>query len=185
MTLRKKLLDHPFYQAWTEGKITNEQLSVYADAYLGLIEKIPYFWEKSIKGLGVKNPVTDEVITDELSHIPMWKKWSEKLQMNGAKQNLDDLVSELDGMNASELFGAIHSFEVQQPEVAKTKKDGLIKFYGFDSSDLKYFDEHMNEEKHIKFGADIAKQYANQESFKEGFERGSELFYYGLDRFLN
>ncbi|MCU0371801.1 MAG: hypothetical protein MUE56_00980 [Ignavibacteria bacterium] len=185
MTLRKKLLDHPFYQAWTEGKITQEQLSVYADAYLGLIEKIPYFWEKSLKELGVDTAESKEVITDEISHIPMWKNWSEKLHTNGIKQNLDDLSSELDGMNASELLGAIHSFEVQQPEVAKTKKDGLIKFYGFDGSDLKYFDEHMNEEKHIKFGSDIAKQYANPKDFKNGFERGSELFYNGLDRFLN
>jgi pyrroloquinoline-quinone synthase len=185
LTLTKKLLDHPFYQAWTEGKITNEQLSVYADAYLGLIEKIPYFWKKSVNGLGVDTPDSKEVIADEISHIPMWKNWSEKLQINGGRLNLDDLSSELERMNASELLGAIHSFEVQQPEVAKTKKDGLIKFYGFDNSELKYFDEHMNEEKHIKFGSDIVKQYANPEDFKNGFERGSELFYNGLDRFLN
>jgi pyrroloquinoline-quinone synthase len=185
MTLKKKLLDHPFYQAWTEGKITNEQLSIYADAYLGLIEKIPYFWEKSIKEFGVENPAAEEVIADELSHIPMWKNWSGKLEKNNNALNLNDLITELEGMNASELLGAIHSFEIQQPEVAKTKKDGLIKFYGFDSSDLKYFDEHMNEEKHIKLGADIAKQYAIAEDFNKGFERSSELFYYGLDRFLN
>lgn len=185
MTLKKKLLDHPFYQSWTEGKITNEQLAVYADAYLGLIEKIPYFWEKSLKELGVENPAAEEVVTDELSHIPMWKNWSEKPEKNNNALNLNDLISELEGMNASELLGAIHSFEVQQPEVAKTKKDGLVKFYGFDSGDLKYFDEHMNEEKHIKFGADIAKQYAKEEDFQKGFERGSELFYHGLDRFVN
>ncbi|MCI0472715.1 MAG: iron-containing redox enzyme family protein [Ignavibacteria bacterium] len=185
MTLRKKLLDHPFYRAWTDGKITNEQLAVYADAYLGLIEKIPYFWEKSAYGIGADNAETKEVLTDELSHILLWKNWSDKLTVNGEKLNLNDIVSELDNMNASELLGAIHSFEVQQPEVAKTKKDGLIKFYGFDNSDLKYFDEHMNEEKHIKFGADIAKHYADAEDFKNGFEKGSELFYNGLDRFLN
>jgi pyrroloquinoline-quinone synthase len=185
MTLRKKLLDHPFYQAWTEGKITKEQLYNYADAYLELIEKIPHFWEKSVNSLGIDTAESKEVIADELSHIPMWKNWSEKLEKNNNTLNLDDLVSELEGMNASELLGAIHSFEVQQPEVAKTKKEGLMKFYGFNGSDLKYFDEHMNEEKHIKFGADIARKYANEDDFKKGFERGSELFYNGLDRFLN
>jgi len=185
MTLKKKLLDHPFYQAWTEGKITNEQLSVYTDAYLGLIEKIPYFWEKSVNGLGADSKEAREVIAEEESHIPMWKNWSEKLEKNNNTLNLDDLISELDGMNASELLGAIHSFEAQQPEVAKTKKDGLIKFYGFDGSDLKYFDEHMNEEKHIKLAASIAEKCASKEDFKKGFEKGSELFYNGLDRFVN
>ena len=88
-------------------------------------------------------------------------------------------------MNPSELLGAIHSFEVQQPEVAKTKKEGLLNHYGFSEADTTYFDEHMNEAEHIEYGRKLANDFAVKSDFEKGFSRGSEIFYNALDRFLN
>ncbi len=76
------------------------------------------------------------------------------------------ISDKLNNMNSSQLLGAIHSFEVQQPEIAKFKKECLIKFYNFKEDDLIYFDEHMKNE------------------FYYGFEKGQELFYRSLDRFI-
>ena len=87
-------------------------------------------------------------------------------------------------MNPSELLGAIHSFEIQQPEVAKTKKEGLLKHYNIDESKTKYFDEHMNEEEHIAYGKMLSQKFADKSDFEKGFKRGSEIFYYALDRFM-
>ena len=98
---------------------------------------------------------------------------------------MNDVVAELDAMSSSELLGAIHAFEMQQPDVAVTKKEGLLCHYGYESAELKYFDEHMDEEAHIAFGRQLAKQSANQDEFKRGFDRGAEIFYNALDKYLN
>jgi pyrroloquinoline quinone (PQQ) biosynthesis protein C len=87
-------------------------------------------------------------------------------------------------MTPSELLGALHSFEIQQPEVAESKKDGLLKHYGFSEKDLKYFDEHMNEQDHISYGKYLKEEFADEEEFNKGFERGSELFFKNLNLFM-
>jgi pyrroloquinoline quinone (PQQ) biosynthesis protein C len=95
-----------------------------------------------------------------------------------------DIIEQLDGLSPDMLLGVIHAFEIQQPEVAITKKDALIEHYGFRADDLTYFDEHINEEEHIAFGQAISKVYSNQDDFNKGFIHGSKLLYDALDRYL-
>ena len=184
MKLKNKLLDHPFYQLWTKGEITKEQLSKYSYSYFELVKQIPVLWSQSVKGLNAESSVSDKVILEELSHISMCDKFKSKLDCENYP-SMSDVNDELSKMNPSELLGAIHSFEVQQPEVAKTKKEGLLNHYGFNENDTIYFDEHMNEAEHIEYGSSLAKNYANQNDFENGFAKGSEIFYNALDRFLN
>lgn len=183
MKLNKKLLDHPFYQSWTKGEITNEQLADYTYSYYELIQEIPGLWSKAISGLNAVSDESKKLVDEETAHISMWNDFRVK-QSIGSYPSMKDVIDELSVMNPSELLGAIHSFEIQQPEVAKTKKEGLLKFYGFNESDAKYFDEHMNEAEHIAFGKMLSEKYADKDDFEKGFAKGSELFYNALDRFL-
>ena len=184
MKIQKKLLDHPFYQLWTKGEITNEQLAKYSQSYFELIEEIPNLWSKAISGLNADSPESQKLIKEEIAHIELWNIFKNK-QMNTAHPGMSDVINELSEMNPSQLLGAIHSFEVQQPEVAKTKKEGLLKHYNFTETDTKYFDETMNEAEHIQFGKTIAEIHADKSDFEQGFAKGSEIFYNALDRFLN
>jgi pyrroloquinoline-quinone synthase len=184
MKLKNKLLDHPFYKLWTTGKITKEQLAKYSHSYYELVKQIPVLWSKSVKGLNAESSGSEKLIQEESLHIAMWEQFKSQLDCDDYPA-MDDINRELLKMNPSELLGAIHSFEVQQPEVAKTKKDGLLNHYGFSEEDTVYFDEHMNEEEHIKFGKSLAEKYANKDDFEYGFSKGSEIFYHALDRFLN
>lgn len=183
MKLNKKLLDHPFYQSWTKGEITNEQLADYTYSYYELIQEIPNLWSKAITGLNAVSEDSEKLISEETSHISMWNDFKVK-QSSSNYPSMKDVIKELSAMNPSELLGAIHSFEIQQPEVAKTKKEGLLKFYGFNESDTKYFDEHMNEAEHIAFGKMLSEKHAVKTDFEKGFARGSEVFYNALDRFV-
>jgi pyrroloquinoline-quinone synthase len=184
MELKYRLLDHPFYKSWSDGKITKTQLSKYSSSYLELIEKIPLYWKKVIDEFVPDSTEGMTVITEEISHIPMWQGWSSKLDNSENFPKMDDLFLQFGSMNASELLGALHSFEIQQPEVAQTKKQGLLNFYGFTEKDLIYFDEHIAEDNHIQFGKNLAEMYANKEDFSNGFHLGSELFYKALDKFV-
>lgn len=184
MELKYRLLDHPFYKSWSDGKITKEQLSKYSLSYLELIERIPLYWEKVIKEFVPDSTEGKTVITEELSHIPMWKKWSSQLDYYDNFPKMSDLFQLIENMNASELLGTLHAFEIQQPEVAMTKKQGLLNFYNFSEKDLIYFDEHIDEDNHIQFGKALSEQYANQQDFAKGFDLGSKLLYSSLDKFI-
>jgi pyrroloquinoline quinone (PQQ) biosynthesis protein C len=184
MKLKHKLSEHPFYQLWNKGEITQDQLSKYSYAYLELVEQIPALWSQSVNGLNAVSDESEKVVLEESSHIPMWNQFKSKLNCENYP-SMKDVNEELFKMNPSELLGAIHSFEVQQPEVAKTKKEGLLNHYGFSEADTLYFDEHMNEAEHIEYGRKLANDFAVKSDFEKGFSRGSEIFYNALDRFLN
>lgn len=185
MNLKYRLLDHPFYQDWSCGKVTTEQLSKYAVSYLDFIKEIPVYWQRIVLGLNAMNDEAFEVIVDEHSHISLWEEFASKLPPASAYPVMTDVLYAFASMSPSELLGAIHAFEIQQPEVANTKRAGLLEHYGFNSEEVKYFDEHLLEEEHIKFGSDLKNNSANSDEFNSGFEKGAELIYHSLDLFMN
>lgn len=181
MVVKYKLLEHPFYRAWENGQLSINALSSYGYSYLEFISRIPVYWERVIKSFNIN---ANWVVEEEKTHIELWKKWIGKLEKVENYPSLNELIYKFDNYSPSELAGAIHAFEIQQPEVAKFKKDCLIKFYGFKDEDLEYFDEHLKEEKHIKVGELIYQNYANKDEFIFGFEDGSKVVYESLDKFL-
>lgn len=179
--IKFRLKEHPFYKAWENGEITIQKLSEYAYAYLDFIENIPNYWQRILNEFSILN---NWIVEEEKEHVSLWKRWIEKLEKPKSYPTLNDLISQLNKMDASQLLGAIYSFEIQQPEIAKFKKECLMKFYHFKESDLIYFDEHMKEEKHISFGKYIYESFSNKNRFYCGFEKGQELIYKSLDRFI-
>lgn len=182
--MKFKLLEHPFYQKWSTGEITVNQLTDYAHSYFDFINMIPAYWARALEGLGVTDAESLKIINEEREHAELWKEFMKRYKCVIFK-GLDDINEAFGTMNPSELLGAIHAFEIQQPEVAKSKIAGLKKFYGFKDKETEYFDRHLEEAEHINFGNKIADAYANRSDFEKGFQRGSELVYFALDRFLN
>ena len=185
MQLNHRLLDHPFYKDWADGKISREQLAHYAKSYADFIERMPEYWTKIIESLEIEEPGAGAVIDDETRHLRLWNIWTARLPVVDEVPVMRDLLDSLSQMNPSELLGAIHAFEIQQPQVARTKKEGLIKHYGFAESALTYFDEHMQEAEHIAFGEYVHNHYADDDDFKAGFEKGSQLIYESLNLFVS
>ncbi len=48
MDFRPRLLEHPFYQAWTKGELSVEQLARYHQGYARFIERFPFLWRTVI-----------------------------------------------------------------------------------------------------------------------------------------
>jgi len=185
MEVEPELLEHPFYQAWNRGEITTKQLASYAEAYQTFMNRVPNFWERILEELDVDEVTGDAVVADEQQHAQLWEEWRVELPEVGEVPALQALLNGLDGMSASELAGALHAYEVQQPGVSETKRNGLLEHYGFDEEPLSFFDEHIDgEEEHIAFGRKIREQYANTEAFDRGFQKGAQLVYQSLDAFV-
>lgn len=185
MDVHPKLLDHPFYKAWAAGQVSVESLAAYHRSYARLIERMPSYWQVVLDTFEPDTDSVPPVVEEERSHAVLWEQWGRRLKTPTEVPGMQTVLDALEGMTPSQLLGAIHAFEIQQPGVARTKKEGLIAHYGFDRTDLKYFDEHENEHAHITLGQQLASECADKKEFDEGFVSGARLFYRGLDEFLD
>ena len=178
-----QLLDHPFYQAWTMGKVSPQMLANYGATYQQLIDAIPGLRSKVL----IDFDATQEwqrVVDEETEHIALWQRWRSTLMEANQTHDLQSTLDIFDRMDSSTLLWALYAFEVQQPDVAISKKDWLIKRYSQIGSALDYFDEHMKEEKHINFWLNLATSKADKSRFDLGIEQWATIRYHILDNFL-
>lgn len=183
MDPQPKLLDHPFYQAWTRGEVTPQTLGMYHRSYGEFIRAMPTLWKRVVDALQPGSALGATVVQDEVRHTALWETWGSHVPTPGSAQSMLETLCVLEDMTPSALLGALQAFELQQPEVARVKKEGLVNHYGIPESDLAYFHEHEDEAKHIAFGQRLANDYAVPEEYAEGFRRGAELVYHSLDGF--
>ncbi len=184
MTAQPRLLDHPFYRAWMNGVVPVGTLAAYHRSYDEFIRRIPLYWQRVVDAFQPEFPGAHPVVEEERHHVLLWERWGCHLPQEAGYPRLTPLFDALDSMNPSELLGALQSLEIQQPEVAQTKKEGLLRHYAIPEESLAYFDEHMNEERHIAYGRMLADRFADSGGFTRGFSRGAELLYRSLDPFV-
>jgi pyrroloquinoline-quinone synthase len=135
------LLQHPFYLAWNEGKLTKEQMAVYAGEYGSFIQLISEGWQAAGE---------QAIAKEEEEHFILWKKFAESLEaknMGTTIDQVDELVNSVKnsfGSHAGAL-GALYAFEAQQPATASSKLEGLKKHYNQWQADETYFTIHQSD----------------------------------------
>jgi pyrroloquinoline-quinone synthase len=152
------LLSHPFYHAWTEGKLTQEQLQEYAVQYKPFVEAFPRFVsalhshceDPAARAEILENLMDEEGKTGRSApHPELWQDFIEGL---GTKEHANYGPAAL---KAKETFlrlcrssyeaglCALYAYEYQTPEISKTKIEGLKKFYGLtDPRAYEFFKVH-------------------------------------------
>lgn len=151
---RNNVLEHSFYQRWSAGELTKDELAYYAGEY-----------DQAVRGLAEAVASTREASTDEKiradlahhvaeeeSHIPMWENFARAVGTpDGALDNADRSESRACRQSWAEageggfLEGLVtlYAIESGQPEISKTKLDGLRAFYGYeDGPATEYFELH-------------------------------------------
>lgn len=124
------------------------------------------------------------VVEEEKEHIRLWKEWIALLPTPSEVDTMQDVKASFDTMSPDELLGALYAFESQQPDVARTKREGLLRFYNIPEEHLEYFDQHLLEERHLAVAEHIAEHCTAPEKLRRGFHKGAEILYHSLDRFL-
>ena len=133
------LLQHPFYLAWNEGRLTKEQMAVYAGEYGSFIRLISDGWQ----AVGER-----AIAQEEEEHYVLWKNFAESLETKntgaGVKE-VDELVNSANNSFKSYpgALGALYAFEAQQPATASSKLEGLKKHYSSWQADETYFTIHQ------------------------------------------
>jgi pyrroloquinoline-quinone synthase len=150
----RSLLNHPFYQAWSDGKLTREALAGYSKEYYQLVKAVPIFMTQLMDY--VPESMYDELDfhqQEEFTHIGMWEKFAsglgisrnELLKHDGLYKT-NHAIAGMHRLMASVESGAsaMYAFEKEIPKISEIKLQGLAEFYGLTSEDVtKYFKEHM------------------------------------------
>ncbi len=150
----KSLLKHPFYQMWSDGKLSLESLAGYSKEYFQLVKEVPNFMSPIIE----KSPkeYSGELISnqkEESEHIALWINFAKSLGVSqnelenypGFEKTREAVSALANLMNSFEEGScAMYAFEKEIPKISQTKLDGLAKFYGISTAEAtEYFKLHL------------------------------------------
>jgi len=133
---------HPFYTEWRHGTLPMAKLDKYAEDYGRFVNLIADGWEQ----LG-----REDYAQEEREHHELWGEFSNAVALktdNGkSKAALPETNALIDAVRTAfsapaSAVGGLYAFEVQQPETAQVKLDGLREHYTIDAGGEKYFEEH-------------------------------------------
>lgn len=158
------LLCHPFYQAWSAGTLTRDDLRAYAGDYYHHVAAFPTHLaslysrlpESDLRRAVVTNLADEEGLDGNpasRSHGELWLDFAEGMgaaREDARKEEPIAAVAELithfrrvarEGSTA-EALAAFYAYESQVPRVAKEKARGLRERYGADTKSCGYFTLH-------------------------------------------
>ena len=159
------LLCHPFYQAWSAGELTREDLREYARDYYHHVEAFPIYLaelairldESELRRTVLANMADEKGMADTSSersapHSELWLDFAEGM---GARRDMrgHTPVPEIRELTAffhrvasegtpEEALAAFYAYESQVPRVANVKARGLREMYGADERVTSYFTLH-------------------------------------------
>jgi len=165
------LAKHPFYKAWSAGRLTREELREYAQDYFHHIDAFPSY----LAALGLRledgdlrrtvlASMCDEKGVEErkgrasVPHAELWLDFAEGM---GSSRNLEwhtpvpeirQLVRHFHQVasegSVEEALATFYAYESQVPRVAKDRERGLREVYGADDKTCGYFLLHCTENLH-------------------------------------
>jgi pyrroloquinoline-quinone synthase len=158
-TAKFDLLAHPFYQAWSAGQLTAEDLRAYAADYYHHVAAFPTYLSALHSRLPdgeMRRAVLRNLCEEEIEGVPHSELWLDFAEGMGANreqvrsgtpsQAMAGLIAEFRSMMRSEdpaaAFGALYAYESQVPRIAREKAAGLKSFYGADGKTCRYFRLH-------------------------------------------
>jgi pyrroloquinoline-quinone synthase len=156
------MLSHPFYQAWTEGRLSLVTLRSYARQYFHHVEAFPRAVsavhsacpDREGRRMLAENLAEEEgVETGKQDHATLWLMFACGLgeseegvrsqQVNAETQALIDTFRRLSRQSYAAGLGALYAYESQFPGVATAKIEGLVDRYGIaDEETLRFFRVH-------------------------------------------
>src|SRR5579859_2775577 len=170
------LLCHPFYQAWTMGQLTHDDLRAYAADYYHHVAAFPVYLRIFEERLNTsmdhcatpemaqtvsQNRADEEGVgsPDRRSHAELWLDFAEGMGANRTMVKGNKPVAEVRELIAAfekvakegspaEALAAFYAYESQVPRVAREKAAGLRTRYGADARTCNYFILHITADVH-------------------------------------
>jgi pyrroloquinoline-quinone synthase len=191
----RAMLKHPFYQAWTEGRLPLDTLRDYSRQYFHHVEAFP----RAVSAVHSNCPDRDgrRMLADNLAeeegidagkqdHASLWLMFALGLgesedrvrtqELNAETQALIDTFRKLSRQSYAAGLGALYAYESQFPAVASAKIQGLVDRYGVTDEDtLRFFRVHESADvEHSSVCRALLDQLPDEEK-TEAIAAGEEL----------
>ena len=157
---RFDLLCHPFYQAWSEGKLTTNDLQEYSVEYYHHVAAFPTYlsaFHSRLEDGELRRAVLRNLADEEIegrAHADLWLDFAEGMGVSSEEvrdrkpiPEIEALITHFRAVASSgthaEALATFYAYESQVPRVAKEKARGLRERYGADAKTCGYFTLHQ------------------------------------------
>jgi pyrroloquinoline-quinone synthase len=137
---RWDVLRHPFYQRWSEGTLTRDELAAYAGQYRHAVVALAAASAHAGDGGHA---------AEEAAHVDLWDDFTRAVggDVDAAPNERTRACARAwegaDRTRAEHLV-ALYAIESAQPAISETKREGLLRHYGFETgAGTAYFDVHV------------------------------------------
>lgn len=146
---RVNVLEHPFYQRWSAGELTAEELDFYAGEYRHAVVALAEASRRAAAKAGPEHAAgLARHAAEEQSHVELWDDFAAAV---GSAEPREPLVQTREcaqawtaGEDLLEHLAVLYAVEASQPAISTTKLEGLRAHYGLsaDRGGLEYFKLH-------------------------------------------
>jgi pyrroloquinoline-quinone synthase len=202
------LLTHPFYQAWSHGELTRDDLRAYAAEYWHHVSAFPTYLSALHSRLPdaelrreVLRNLAEEEGTDSPTarpHSDLWMDFAAGMGATRADVEAHTIQPEMAALLATfrsamlepapaVALAALYTYESKVPEIAVTKAKGLAQHYAADAATAKYFTLHQTADvAHAAVWRDLidkqlAADPAAEEAALDSAERAARALWSALD----
>ena len=154
---RWDVLRHPFYQRWSNGELTPEELGRYSGQYRHAVEAIATLSAAAADALPEREELRRHA-AEERGHVRLWDGF---VSTSGgdvdapASSETEACVRDWTANgDAAETLVRLYAIESGQPQISRTKLDGLLGRYGYEEGPgTAYFQLH--ETRDVEHAAEV------------------------------
>jgi len=156
---RYNLLDHPFYKAWSLGKLSREHLRAYALEYFHQVAAFPTFLsalhsrlaDGTLRRAVLRNLAEEEV--EGRAHTDMWMDFAASFGLSaervrrsrpgpGVRNLIERFFRSARHDSPAQVLAALYASESQVPAISAAKAHALLRHYGANADSCGYFFLH-------------------------------------------
>ena len=143
---RWDVLRHPFYRRWSAGELSREELALYAGQYRRAVEAIAMLSEAGAAALPERTELRRHA-AEERVHVRLWDGFLDAAGGDATDAPTPETEACVRawtaGGTAGRCLARLYAIESAQPEISRTKREGLLGRYGFsDGPATAYFRIH-------------------------------------------
>jgi pyrroloquinoline-quinone synthase len=193
------LLKHKFYQAWSNGELSQAILQRYSAQYYHQVKSFPRFISRVhtlCAEIEARKVLLENLVDEELhgkDHPSLWIQFAEGLGLRKQTvldevalpetQTMVDQYYHLAERDWRDGLCALYAYEYQVPEISASKIAGLKAFYGVDDDhSLEFFTAHQQYDvEHAHKVAQLIETYVDPDQAKRATREASQALWGFLD----
>ena len=164
------VLEHPFYERWSAGTLSARELAIYAGEYRRAVVALA---EASTQAAAKAGPTHAVGLRDhaeeEARHVELWEEFARASGAPPATPEDERVLAETEecvkawtaGGDLLEKLAVLYAIEASQPEISKTKMEGLTVHYGHteEGPAVEYFRVHeLRDSDHAREARDLIEE---------------------------